>query len=147
MSSAPPSPLSFDYFQSRELEPDEFEKLKELWPFKDAGVTPSPNSMKFIVVEKDGEIIGYWGLISVIHAEPLWIHPEHRKNIGVGRALWRGVVGILRKLGVPSVFALVEPGEGASEKGDMANRLGFTPIGTLYAGRIPPLNDGEKGGN
>jgi hypothetical protein len=41
----------------------------------------------FVVQDVDGAIVGCWSLVPFLHAEGLWIRPEHRKSAGVFRRL------------------------------------------------------------
>lgn len=44
-----------------------------------------------IVVEDEGVILGCHILQPVLHAEGLWIHPDHRGRVSVARRLWSAV--------------------------------------------------------
>ena len=72
---------------TRELPPDEWERLVgtelgEVW------TRLSPSWAKVLVVEQDGEIVGCWALLSVLHAEGVWVSPTHRHRGAVQRRLW-----------------------------------------------------------
>ena len=48
----------------------------------------------------DGEtLLGCWSLLPVMHAEGLWVHPEHRGRAGVQRSLVEGLVTLARHHG------------------------------------------------
>jgi acetyltransferase (GNAT) family protein len=59
--------------------------------------------MTVLVVEQDSEIIGCWAAITVLHAEGVWVHPDHQKKASVARSLWVGMRRIAARLGVSSV--------------------------------------------
>lgn len=59
--------------------------LEPLWP------TLNPETCRIIVVERDGQIVGHHVLMTVLHAECLWIHPDHRGRASVARRLWGAV--------------------------------------------------------
>ncbi len=74
---------------TRILERDEWPRLagteaETVWPhFSD--------QTRVVVVEHEGQIIGCHALVAVLHAECLWIHPEHRKKTSAARRLWSAV--------------------------------------------------------
>lgn len=77
-------------FISRVLPPSEWSKLvgteaERLHPMLDA------QKDRVVVVERDGEVLACTVLMSVLHAECVWIHPEHRGHAGVKRQLYAGV--------------------------------------------------------
>jgi hypothetical protein len=81
---------------SRLLPRDEWHKLngteaESVWPLWNDGVA-------VVVVEHDGQIVGCHALQMVLHAECLWIHPDHRKKAAVARRLWNAVKFIARDL-------------------------------------------------
>jgi len=58
-----------------------------------------------ILVVEDGEtIVGCHVLMWILHAECLWIHPDHRGKASVGRRLWAAVQRTARAAGVPSLW-------------------------------------------
>lgn len=58
-----------------------------------------------IVVVEDGDtIVGCHILMWVLHAECLWIHPDHRGRSSVGRRLWSKVRELARSFGVVSMM-------------------------------------------
>lgn len=51
-----------------------------------------PLRLSVLVVEDDaGAIVGCWGLLTFLHAEGLWIAPEHRTKASVARHLLRAM--------------------------------------------------------
>lgn len=58
---------------------------------------------RVLVVEHDGEIVGCWVLMSVVHAECLWIAPLHRGKAAVARRLWTAMRRAARALSAPVV--------------------------------------------
>lgn len=59
----------------------------------------TPKTCRMCVVEHDGEIIGRWLLYPALFAEDLWVHPDYRKRVSVGRKLWRLVHRCAAELG------------------------------------------------
>jgi len=56
-----------------------------------AAVKHFSDPVRVVVVEHDGQIVGCHALVPVLHAECLWIHPDHRKKASVARRLWSAV--------------------------------------------------------
>ena len=69
-----------------------------------ADVWPHLNPMKshVVVVEEDGQIIACHVLMHVLHAECLWVHPDHR-HPRVSRLLWNEVQLQAQKLGATTL--------------------------------------------
>lgn len=87
---------------SRILPPKEWPKLEgteagAIWPHLD------PARSQVLVVEADGAIVGTWVLMSVVHAECLWIADAHRGKASVARRLWTAMRRTAREMGVPIV--------------------------------------------
>lgn len=83
---------------SRILPHGEWPKLahteaSEVWRHLD------PLKAWIIVVEKDGAIVGCHVLMSVLHAECLWIDPAFRGRPSVARRLWMAVQARAKALG------------------------------------------------
>ena len=75
---------------TRVLPPGEWPRLagteaESLWPLL------NPASASVLVVEDEEAIVGVWVLMSVLHAECLWIAAEHRGKTAVARRLWSGM--------------------------------------------------------
>ncbi len=75
---------------TRVLPKEEWPRLRgteaeTVWPFLDA------ERASVIVVEDEGLIVGCHILMYVLHAECLWIHPDHRGKSSVARRLWGAV--------------------------------------------------------
>lgn len=49
------------------------------------------DAARVVVVEHDHAIVGCHILQPILHAEGLWVHPDHRKRAGVARRLWTSV--------------------------------------------------------
>lgn len=77
--------------RTRILGVDEWGRIEE------AGAPPitplvNPDNAARVVVEGDGDILAAISVLRVTHLEDLWIHPGHRDNLGVTRALLRQAV-------------------------------------------------------
>ncbi len=87
---------------SRVLPKEEWPRLKgteaeTVWPHL------NPARASVIVVEDDGLIVGCHVLMYVLHAECLWIAPEHRGKGSVARRLWMAVQRAVRSCGATSL--------------------------------------------
>ncbi len=88
---------------TRILQPGEYPKLADteagpIWP----QLTPQA---RVVVVEDHGQLVGCHVLIAVLHAECLWIHPDHRGKTSVARRLWSAVRAEVRDHFQASGFA------------------------------------------
>lgn len=63
-----------------------------------------PSRTSIVVVEDGDQIVGCHVLMWVLHAECLWIHPDHRGKSSVGRRLWAAVQHAAASVGVPSLW-------------------------------------------
>lgn len=87
---------------TRILPPAEWARLagteaETIWPRLD------PARASVLVVEDGGAIVATWILMSVVHAECLWIAPAHRGRTSVARRLWAFMHRTARAMGVPVV--------------------------------------------
>lgn len=71
-------------------------EAESVWPHLD------PMKSHVVVVEDDGQIIACHVLMQVLHAECLWVHPDHRKP-AVTRVLWNMVQRTAQRLGAKSI--------------------------------------------
>lgn len=88
---------------SRILPVDEWPRLEgteaeTVWP------TLDPGTSTILVVEHDGQIVGCHVLLYVLHAECLWIHPDHRGKSSVARRLWDAVQRMVLASGKGAVW-------------------------------------------
>lgn len=88
---------------TRLLPPEEWPRLvgteaEHLWPHL------NPQTARIVVVERDGVIVGCHVLMTVLHAECLWIAPAYRGAASVGRRLWTAVQEEARRDGVAAVM-------------------------------------------
>ena len=79
---------------TRILPPEEYSRLAgteaaTVWPQLTAAA-------RVVVVEQDGQILGCHILQPVLHAECLWIHPDHRGKTSAPGRLWRAVQRAVR---------------------------------------------------
>jgi N-acetylglutamate synthase-like GNAT family acetyltransferase len=80
---------------TRILPPAEYPRLvgteaATIWP-------QLTDAARVVVVEHDGAIVGCHVLQPVLHAECLWIHPDHRGKTSTPRRLWRAVQRVVRE--------------------------------------------------
>lgn len=54
-----------------------------------------PARTQMLVVEDAGQIVGCWALMTVLHAEGVWIAPAHQGRGSVARRLLRGMRQLL----------------------------------------------------
>ncbi len=83
---------------SRVLEYEEWDRLPaEMDPVL---MEAKPGQSRMCVVEDEhGEIVARWLLYPVLMAESLWIRPDYRNKVSVGRKLWRLVHRAASELG------------------------------------------------
>lgn len=123
------------------LPPDQVARALEAGgPLVDLGADPERlKSMSIAVVEVDEQIVAYWVCWYGLHAEPLWIHEDHRKSPGVVGGIVEGMRSIIEQSREPAVFCVIEA-ENQDVVGGYAARLGFhTAPGTLYYLVVQPL--------
>lgn len=94
-----------------------------------AGFDPA-NTTVLVVEDASGTIIGTWVLLRIVHAECLWIHPDHRAHAGVSRLLLGGGVNQTRQWGAHFFFTSAM--SNAVRK--IVRRLGGQPLpGEMYS--------------
>jgi len=57
-----------------------------------------------IVLDDEGQVIGTWALMTLHHAEGVWVAPEHQGKAGVARLLMQQMGSFLREAGATSVL-------------------------------------------
>lgn len=66
----------------------------------------TPDS-RVVVVEQDGTVVGCHVLQVILHAECLWVHPDHRGKASVARRLWSRVRSEVREhYGLPGFITM-----------------------------------------
>lgn len=108
---------------SRILPPEEWHRLngteaETLWPLLD------PENAQVLVVEEDGEVVGTWTLMRVVHAECLWVKPSHRGVFGVTKRLLKGMREIVSAWGTNKVIT----GSVSDHVTDLIRRFGGVPM-------------------
>jgi N-acetylglutamate synthase-like GNAT family acetyltransferase len=88
---------------SRILPPAEWPRLagteaEALWPHLD------PANAQVLVVEQDGEIVGTWTLLRIVHVECVWIREDCRGRFGVVKRLLSGMRAAARQWGARTVL-------------------------------------------
>jgi hypothetical protein len=98
-------------------------ELATVWPHL-------PESAQVIVVEdEDGQIVGCWSALPVLHAEGVWIAPDARRKGGVALRLLRGMREVLKDYGVSTVVT----GAQDATVADLIVRLGGRQLpGAFY---------------
>ena len=85
---------------TRVLPPEEWDRLTgEIGAVRDQ---LPPDRTTVLVVEDDGAIVGCWALLTIYHAEGVWVHPAYRKRTSVARRLWVGMWALVQSLGAES---------------------------------------------
>lgn len=100
-------------------------------------LSPSTTTV-FVVEDEAGAIIGCWSLLTLLHAEGIWIDPAHRKSAAVARRLLLSVLPAARGTGAASILtSAIDP-----EVEQLLEHAGATKVpGTLYAWPIAPEKD------
>lgn len=106
----------------RLLEPHEYSKLLGLGEMNE-DLLPHPEQSIVVVAERDSQIVAFWVLQHLAHAEPVWIHPDHR-NSTIGYGLWRRVRALLDASHTLGAFCCAETPEVA----EYLLRLGFREL-------------------
>lgn len=106
----------------RELRPDEWLRL-EHHPALHGYALPDPATSKILIAEGAGEIVGFWILVQVVHAEPIWIAPSHRSTTLAGR-LWTHLREILATCRVSQAYCFSDRPDVA----DYLSRLGLREL-------------------
>lgn len=88
---------------SRILPPDEWPRLKgteaeTIWPLL------SPETAQVLVVEQGEDIVGCWLLYPLLHAECVWVAPDHRGRGAVARRLLAFMRRVAQDLGWRTVM-------------------------------------------
>lgn len=89
---------------SRILPPEEWPKLDEVgaetvWKLLD------PSRAQILVIEDQGQIVGTLTLMSVLHAECLWVKPSHRSRYGVAKRLLDGMFASAQAQGFKALWS------------------------------------------
>lgn len=108
---------------SRVLPPEQWPLLDEagaetVWQMLD------PSRAQILVIEDEGEIVGTLTLMSVLHAECLWIKPSHRRGYGVMKRLIDGMWGAARTQGFKALWS----GSMTDTMTDILHRIGASEV-------------------
>lgn len=87
----------------RSLPVGEWERLRGVCELGDAVPFMDPSRATIMVVEDGDRIVGCWALLTMEHAEGVWIHPDYRQKTSVARRLWRFMQQLARERGVTRV--------------------------------------------
>jgi len=63
-----------------------------------------PASTAVVVVEDGDQVVGCWALLSVLHAEGVWIAPGRRGRAGVARRLMQATLEVAQQLGAKTII-------------------------------------------
>jgi len=99
--------------KTRILDPTEWNRIPG--PLSEALPLVDPHNVVVVAVEESGEIVATVSVIRISHFEGLWIHPDHRGNAGVFRALIRQAYGIPKVRGEQWVLANAKDGDATME--------------------------------
>lgn len=86
-------------YTDRILPREEWSKLADTALVTALMALPPDRTSVFVVEDDAGAIVGCWTLFSVLHAEGVWIAPEHRKRTAVARRLWARMRAAVRGQG------------------------------------------------
>jgi hypothetical protein len=64
----------------------------------------NPENTQVVVVEDNGEIVGCWAVLRLVHVEGLWIAPSHRKRASVVRSLFVAMCDAVRRFNTTTVM-------------------------------------------
>ncbi len=57
-----------------------------------------------VVTDEHGRVIGTWALLTLLHAEGVWVAPEHQGKASVARLLWKQMAAFVHEHGASSVL-------------------------------------------
>ena len=104
VSKSSNAPVNMIY---RELRPEENQRLEGHPALNGLGV-PSPDVAKIVIAEREnGEIIGFQMAVTVVHLEPIWVHPDYRGSM-VPMRLWKTATRLLDALLIKVAFCFSE---------------------------------------
>lgn len=90
----------------------------------------SCNGRVAVVTDDAGRVIGTWALLSLLHAEGVWVAPEHQGKGGVARLLMQQMRAFVTDAGAGSVLT----GASSPEIARLLERHGATRIeATTYS--------------
>lgn len=120
-------------YTTRLLPVEEWDRLL-VYPFATNGL-PNPDFTMILVAEDGaGEIVGIWAVMTAVHLDGLWVHPEHRGTSIAGRLLTE-MKAVLRRYKLWLSFTIV------SDPAVMvlAHKAGFVRApGDLWMLNLPP---------
>ena len=108
---------------SRILPPEEWHRLAGT-AMEGIAERLRPDAGAILVLEEDGAIVATWALITMVHAEGLWIAPSHRGHAGLVRRLLRA----MRELAAEWGCAAVQTGSVSDDVTSFILRLGGTML-------------------
>jgi hypothetical protein len=143
----PPPPPALDRLEvriTRRVLPDEdvSKAIAAGGPLQDLGVDPEKlKQMSIGVVERNGVVVAYWVVFFALHAEPLWIHPDHRKNPRVVANVVEQMREIVQASNEPVAYVEIDQAD-ADLIGGYAHRIGFQEApGKLYYAVLPEVEE------
>jgi hypothetical protein len=81
---------------TRILPPEEWHRLDRTG-MCDALRYVEPADVQVVVVERDGEIVGAWSVLRIVHLEGVWIAPAYRSKGSVAGRLLRATFEAARR--------------------------------------------------
>lgn len=93
-------------YTTRLLPADEWHRLHGTELEKVYPLLP-PSAFIIVVENEQGSIVGCWSTYAVMHAECVWIDPEHQKKGAVARRLWTAMQQIATDLNTKAAWVTV----------------------------------------
>lgn len=90
----------------RALQPEEYAKLQD-HPGLNGHPLPDPATSTILIAERGEEILAFWTLVQIVHAEPIWIAPAHRNRLVLKR-LWSALRALLATCRIPAVYCFAD---------------------------------------
>lgn len=78
---------------------DATEQLKDVWR-----LLPADRAQVLVVEDDAGQIVGTWAFLPVLHAEGVYVAPQHRQKSAVARHLLAGFQDVARMVHAPTVW-------------------------------------------
>lgn len=83
-----------------------------------------PENTQVLVIEQDGQIVGTWAIVRLVHVECVWVHPDHRGKASVAARLLAGMRVLARRWGATGVWT----GAVSPDVEALIEKLGGLPV-------------------
>jgi|SRR5215831_11797565 len=116
---------------ARRLPPDEWDRLRDVGPFKTTGVLPDPRFAMVVVLEDPvtQAIVGCWEVTTLALLEGLHLDPAWRHHPAAARRLFFEMLSLLAEYRIKTALTVIQD----ESVRVLARKAGFTDLpGTLH---------------